>query len=216
MSPTIQELGIDRLSLEDRLAIADEIYGSVNREATEPLRPDSRQPKQSLLSKPMWVFVAGSAVAILPIVAYRDWILREFQDSGVYALPFLMVWSAIMLVPLIAIHSKAGRTLERGLSLFAIFAALGGTYLGIHQWGQSDRSPMAFALCAKWMLLGMILAVASICLMCLVRTPKSGKTDRHGWERTVTGVILMACIASGALVVENLDWIPKQAVNQRR
>lgn len=33
MAPTIQELGLDRLSLEDRLAVAEAIWDSVAREA---------------------------------------------------------------------------------------------------------------------------------------------------------------------------------------
>lgn len=38
MAPTIQELGLDRLSTEDRLAVADAIWDSAAREAeTAPL-----------------------------------------------------------------------------------------------------------------------------------------------------------------------------------
>jgi putative addiction module component (TIGR02574 family) len=43
MPPTIQELGIDRLSAEDRLAVADAIWDSVAREIEEsPLTASQR------------------------------------------------------------------------------------------------------------------------------------------------------------------------------
>jgi putative addiction module component (TIGR02574 family) len=46
MPPTIQELGIDRLSLEDRLAVADAIWESVARESAD--RPLSDAQKAEL------------------------------------------------------------------------------------------------------------------------------------------------------------------------
>ncbi len=43
MPPTVEELGLDRLSIEDRLAVADEIWDSVAREAeAAPLPPGQR------------------------------------------------------------------------------------------------------------------------------------------------------------------------------
>ncbi len=43
MAPTIEELGLDRLSAEDRLAVAEAIWDSVAREAAAaPLSPAQR------------------------------------------------------------------------------------------------------------------------------------------------------------------------------
>ena len=37
MAPTLEELGLDRLSIEDRLAVAEAIWDSVSREAAATL-----------------------------------------------------------------------------------------------------------------------------------------------------------------------------------
>jgi putative addiction module component (TIGR02574 family) len=43
MSPTLQALGLDRLSLDDRLAVAEALWDSVVREAeAQPLTPAQR------------------------------------------------------------------------------------------------------------------------------------------------------------------------------
>jgi putative addiction module component (TIGR02574 family) len=43
MVPTIQELGLDRLSVEDRLAVADAIWDSVAREAEAAPLPEAQR-----------------------------------------------------------------------------------------------------------------------------------------------------------------------------
>jgi putative addiction module component (TIGR02574 family) len=43
MPPTIQELGLDRLSLEDRLAVAEAIWDSVAREAEAAPLPEAQR-----------------------------------------------------------------------------------------------------------------------------------------------------------------------------
>ncbi|WP_020472503.1 addiction module protein [Zavarzinella formosa] len=43
MAPTIQELGLDRLNMEDRLAVAEAIWESVAREADAMSLPDAHR-----------------------------------------------------------------------------------------------------------------------------------------------------------------------------
>lgn len=43
MPPTIKELGLDRLSLEERLAVAEEIWESVVREAETAPLPEAQR-----------------------------------------------------------------------------------------------------------------------------------------------------------------------------
>ena len=51
MSPTLQELGIDRLSAEDRLALAEAIWESVTRELEQaPLPEGQRQELERRLA----------------------------------------------------------------------------------------------------------------------------------------------------------------------
>jgi putative addiction module component (TIGR02574 family) len=51
MPPTLQELGIDRLSAEDRLALAEALWESVARESdTQPLSEDQRRELERRLA----------------------------------------------------------------------------------------------------------------------------------------------------------------------
>jgi len=51
VAPSIQELGLDRLSLEDRLAVAEAIWDSVAREAEDaPLPPAQREELERRLA----------------------------------------------------------------------------------------------------------------------------------------------------------------------
>jgi putative addiction module component (TIGR02574 family) len=43
MAPTIEELGLDRLSVEDRLAVADAIWESVARDADAAPLPEAQR-----------------------------------------------------------------------------------------------------------------------------------------------------------------------------
>jgi putative addiction module component (TIGR02574 family) len=43
MPTTMKDLGIDRLNVRDRVALADEILASVASEQTPPLTPDARR-----------------------------------------------------------------------------------------------------------------------------------------------------------------------------
>ena len=54
MAPTIEELGLDRLSVEDRLAVAEAIWDSVAREtAAAPLSPAQRAELERRLTDSM-------------------------------------------------------------------------------------------------------------------------------------------------------------------
>lgn len=51
MAPTLQQLGLDRLSIEDRLAVAEAIWESVAREAeAAPLTPAQRAESERRLA----------------------------------------------------------------------------------------------------------------------------------------------------------------------
>jgi putative addiction module component (TIGR02574 family) len=54
MVPTLQDLGLDRLSFEDRLAVAEAIWESVAREAeAKPLTPAQREDLERRLADSM-------------------------------------------------------------------------------------------------------------------------------------------------------------------
>jgi putative addiction module component (TIGR02574 family) len=51
MPPTLQELGLDRLSVEDRIALAQQLWDSAARDAEEaPLTPAQRQELERRLA----------------------------------------------------------------------------------------------------------------------------------------------------------------------
>ncbi len=57
MAPTLEELGLDRLSLEDRLAVAEAIWDSVSREAaaaplTTPQRAELERRLADSIARP--------------------------------------------------------------------------------------------------------------------------------------------------------------------
>ncbi len=72
MAPTIEELGLDRLSLEDRLAVAEAIWESVAREAegtpiTEAQRAELERRLNDSIANPdavlPWEVVKARALA---------------------------------------------------------------------------------------------------------------------------------------------------------
>ena len=72
MPPTLEELGLDRLSAEDRLAVADAIWDSVAREAeaaplSEPQRAELERRLADSIARPEavtpWEVVKARALA---------------------------------------------------------------------------------------------------------------------------------------------------------
>jgi len=72
MAPTIQELGLDRLSAEDRIAVAEAIWESVAREAeaaplSEPQRAELERRLADSLARPdavsPWEVIKARALA---------------------------------------------------------------------------------------------------------------------------------------------------------
>jgi putative addiction module component (TIGR02574 family) len=94
MPPTIQELGLDRLSIDDRLAVADAIWGSVAREAEAAPLPTAQRAELERrlvdsIARPdavtAWEVVksagAGEGAAVSVPVVLRDEAQAEFDEA---------------------------------------------------------------------------------------------------------------------------------------